>query len=1060
MPPTAQNIADQRERLAHHRANVQTLLQQIAAQGGWMHAPLALLNTLSENRAQIAQCKAVLRGWAQAVEDHADDAVTAGAQVLDQQIGELEASRALPLPTAVREAVEQALQGAQERRAALQVHITASADRQEIRTGDASTISEVVQVQAGGDVQGNVLLRDITIAEGGVLNIGALPAGLPPRPEAVEQALRRYLETLLQRYQFLSLQGLGAGGTQPLRITLRSVFVNLRTDWRISQVERPRDEGHGRQSPWVRDVLVGLLEDADTSAWLKELATPEQLALLQAVPEEDITDEQPQQLQQLLIRLRAPRTAIELIRHEPALVLLGDPGSGKTTVLRHLALGFALARLGAGSREPEPLDRELAWRGPLPLPILIQVRRLAEELRGPPADAGPLLTHLERTLSGDRLDVLAQHLVTRLEAGNVLVLCDGLDEVPDDLRRAWAAQAVALFQNRFPRSRIVLTSRVYAYRGTCQLPPPFQVATLQPLESYAQDDFIRRWYRAGLLQGERVPAEQEALAASKAHDLTGALERRPRLREIGANPLLLTMMALVHLHRLRLPQQRAALYDECLHLLLEQWEQRRADGPAGLAATLGIPEQTNRLALIQPIAYQLQVCGREEARQAELRDWLLPRFLDLQRDVEAAKALIGRFLSFLEGRSGLLIARDIQDRYAFPHRTLQEYLVARELIYQGMRVATQEALVHRHAARWREVILLMVGHLVVSGQPHEARELGWQLLQQDAEDSPAWYRNVVLAGEIAEELEAVPGLEGQAFRAEVIKRLVALVQGGHLPAKERVEAAFTLARLGDPRLPKPEQPDYWCSIDAGPFWHGDETKDEALQQLILPYNYRIGRYPVTNDEYQLFLADGGSDMSQPWWTEQGRTWMAQRERTEPSWWNDPQYNVMTQPVVGVMWYEAMAYCSWLTMRGHREGWLPHEVIIRLPTYAEWVRAARHTDQRRYPWGVEAPNPERANYDATEIGRPTPVGCFPQGSAECGAQDLQGNVWEWTATMWEQPWDMAPEVDPERSTGIVWAGRAFLDRNERLGCGAREWDYSDNEGSYLGFRAVWSPHSVV
>ncbi len=71
-----------------------------------------------------------------------------------------------------------------------------------------------------------------------------------------------------------------------------------------------------------------------------------------------------------------------------------------------------------------------------------------------------------------------------------------LDEVADDTHRTWVARAVALFQSRFPRSRVVLTSRTYAYRPPCQLPPPFQVATLQPLPTAAQDDFIGRWYHA------------------------------------------------------------------------------------------------------------------------------------------------------------------------------------------------------------------------------------------------------------------------------------------------------------------------------------------------------------------------------------------------------------------------------------------------------------------------------------------------------------------------------------------------------------------------------------
>jgi predicted NACHT family NTPase len=348
--------------------------------------------------------------------------------------------------------------------------------------------------------------------------------------------------------------------------------------------------------PQSQEKLAG----TELRQWFDELLNDDERAQLlsalgSAQSGSGTGDEKLERVKQRLLR---PRTALELIRHYPALVLLGDPGSGKTTVLRHLAMGFAFARLQAAEGAEMAVEPELAWRGALPMPILIQLRRFAADLAGPPADAGPLLGHVEHLLAGDRHDALARHLLARLEDGSVLLMCDGLDEVADETRRTWAAQAVALFQSRFPRSRIVLTSRVYAYREPCLLPPPFQVATLQPLEPPAQDDFIARWYSAALLHGSGLAsAEQTQAAEEKTRDLIAALGRRPRLREIASNPLLLTMIALVHQHRLRLPQQRAELYKECLLLLLEQWEQRpgqnagcaRPDRPPGAHPAAGLP---------------------------------------------------------------------------------------------------------------------------------------------------------------------------------------------------------------------------------------------------------------------------------------------------------------------------------------------------------------------------------------------------------------------------------------------------------------------------------------
>jgi formylglycine-generating enzyme required for sulfatase activity len=113
--------------------------------------------------------------------------------------------------------------------------------------------------------------------------------------------------------------------------------------------------------------------------------------------------------------------------------------------------------------------------------------------------------------------------------------------------------------------------------------------------------------------------------------------------------------------------------------------------------------------------------------------------------------------------------------------------------------------------------------------------------------------------------------------------------------------------------------------------------------------------------------------------------------TQPEFWRQPRWHVENRPVVGVSWYEAVAYCAWLTEKSGR--------AYRLPDEYEWERAARHTDGRQYPWGNEWEEDIIKSRDA-RISRTITVGAVPRGAAFCGAQDMSGNVWEWTSSLFE------------------------------------------------------------
>jgi formylglycine-generating enzyme required for sulfatase activity len=286
-----------------------------------------------------------------------------------------------------------------------------------------------------------------------------------------------------------------------------------------------------------------------------------------------------------------------------------------------------------------------------------------------------------------------------------------------------------------------------------------------------------------------------------------------------------------------------------------------------------------------------------------------------------------------------------------------------------------------------------------------------------------------------------------------------------VPLEMRLEAAGLLGthdpRLLDPRTGENRLGTYWCQLEAGPFWYGpyDAPAGEQppeLQQETLPYRYQVARYAVTNAEYARFIDAEGYQQPE-WWTPNGWTEREQRNWTQPRWWEDERYNAPTQPVVAVSWYEAAAYCRWLTATGHAQGWLPPAEEIRLPTSLEWERAARHTDQRPYPWGEAEVTDEHANFGKTH-NRGTPVGCFPAGAAVGGALDLVGNVWEWTTTPYQQPGQAEVEKDFTSGAGVTMRGGSWFNDRTAQKCGSRSWGVAFGRDYNRGFRIIRSLRS--
>jgi formylglycine-generating enzyme required for sulfatase activity len=247
-------------------------------------------------------------------------------------------------------------------------------------------------------------------------------------------------------------------------------------------------------------------------------------------------------------------------------------------------------------------------------------------------------------------------------------------------------------------------------------------------------------------------------------------------------------------------------------------------------------------------------------------------------------------------------------------------------------------------------------------------------------------------------------------------------------------------------------------VPAGPFWMGTDRRrleragvewwdrmemETPYHQVDLP-DYWIGRFPVTNAEYQAFI-EGGGYQTRAYWTEAGWGWKG--DRTQPAYWTDEEYGGPRQPVLGVSWYEAVAYCRWLSASTGQE--------YRLPSEAEWEKAARGTDGRIWPWGDEW-DPTRCNVGEGGLHRPTPVGKYsPRGDSPYDCADMAGNVWEWCATKWEDSYENYRGDDNlEGNARRVLRGGSFVNSAGPARCACRDWPYGPvSRDRYAGFRVV-------
>lgn len=348
---------------------------------------------------------------------------------------------------------------------------------------------------------------------------------------------------------------------------------------------------------------------------------------------------------------------------EPRLMVLGSPGIGKSTFLRKVgleALKWATAR----------------YRHEL-IPVFIELKQFGDQH----SDIEKLIAEEFETCGFPDVEVFTQNL---LKTGKLLILLDGLDEVPT----AYVDRAISqigTLVDKYDKNRFIVSCRVAAYKGGF---PRFKDVTMANFNDSQIQTFVRQWFR------------REPKIADQYWELLSSAEYKA-VKELGQTPLLLTLLCAVYDESQSLPKQRSALYGEALEVWLKKWASERRVHRDPIYQELHLHlEQV----LLSEIAYQSfsenQLFFSRRELTEQIRSFLVNN-LNAPKHLDAEKVL-----NAIQVQQGILVER-ARDAYSFSHLTFQEYLTAQYIVDEH-RV---ESLVNQHLVNehWREVFLLVAG---------------------------------------------------------------------------------------------------------------------------------------------------------------------------------------------------------------------------------------------------------------------------------------------------------------------------------------------------------------
>ncbi|MGE0130264.1 MAG: SUMF1/EgtB/PvdO family nonheme iron enzyme [Blastocatellales bacterium] len=715
--------------------------------------------------------------------------------------------------------------------------------------------------------------------------------------------------------------------------------------------------------------------------------------------------------------------AVEEIRRIRRAVLLGEPGGGKTTTIWKLA-----ADLVAEAAQ----DREA------PIPLLIRLGRWT--------DADQPLNDFIASQLGD----LGASLDLLLDEKRAALLLDGLNELPAGQRDIKYPQVRRLIEQH-PALLAVVSCRELDYTDDLGF-DRINITPLDPLRirefagrylgaekgealfwRLAGGDDVRTlwevWQKAGATfelfwTATDIPRENPNVYGATSGEQDRVWKEKVRgkhtLMELARNPYMLLMLTSVYAEQGELPENRGELFRLFVETLLKR-ERIAEDEQAAL---------TDGLA---SVAYRMQI----RRADGDAGDALTVRPKD------AVNAILGERLLYLAGSASIL---NSGDQVRFTHQLLQEYFTAKFMdgeIRAGRLKASGIWPTDRWWERtnWEEAAILLAG--LYSNDC--SRVVEWV-----AEANPEVAAQCVVRGGAA-----LADATCERLRSKWIPRLTDLKHDPDAKARAAIGRALGLTGWDNRKgvgivrgangvaLPDIDP----VEIPGGEFQYGDNSDYAAKPQKLTLPTFHISRYPVTYAQFQTFLDDPEGFADPRWFA--GLAASDDERRI-----NEQYFKFANHPREMVNWYQAMAFCRWLSWRrgGGYDLKKVDEWAVRLPTEFEWEKAARGVDGRIYPY--------KGDYDTAKgntddvIGQTSAVGIFPNGASPYGVMDMSGNVWEWCLSNYDKPaLDARKENVRTKDTRVLRGGAWFYDLIDARAVSRFNYFTPFDRNYLIGFRLV-------